>query len=112
MNYDIIVKPTFERELKHLNKRYPSIKADFASLIEELEQNPQSGVDLGGGIRKMRMKITSKGRGKSGGARVITFLIFASEQDAQLNLLYIYDKAEQGTISEKEIEALLRKNDL
>ena len=41
-------------------------------MIDDLEQNPLLGTDLGDGLRKVRMKITSKGKGKSGGARVIT----------------------------------------
>lgn len=71
MNYRIILDDSFEREVKHLSKRYPSLKADLGKLREELYANPQLGTDLGGGLRKIRMAITSKGRGKSGGARVI-----------------------------------------
>ena len=58
------------------------------------------------------MKISSKGKGKSGGARVISFTVIVSQQEATLNLLYIYDKSEQASISKKEIEELLRKNGL
>ena len=90
MNYRIILDDSFEREVKHLSKRYPSLKADLGKLREELYANPQLGTDLGGGLRKIRMAITSKGRGKSG----------------------IYDKAERASISRKEIEELLRKNGL
>lgn len=61
---------------------------------------------------KLGCEITSKGKGKSGGARVITFTVIVSEQEATLNLLYIYDKAERSSISEKEISQLLRQNDL
>ena len=46
---------------------------DYNVLLQELKQNPQAGIDLGGGLRKIRMKINSKGKGKSGGARVISF---------------------------------------
>ena len=112
MNYEIIVKPTFQREAKRLAKHYSSFKEDFASLIDELEQNPQLGTDLGHGLRKVRMKITAKGKGKSGGARVITFTLVVSQQDAILNLLYIYDKADRASISDKEIEQLLKHNGL
>lgn len=112
MNYEIIVKPSFQREAKRMLKHYSSFKEDYAALISELEQNPKLGTDLGSGLRKIRMKITSKGKGKSGGARVITFTVIASEQDAVLNLLYIYDKAERSSISNKEIEELLLKNGL
>ena len=79
-------------------------------MIDDLEQNPLLGTDLGDGLRKVRMKITSKGKGKSGGARVITFTLVVSQQDAVLNLLYIYDKADRASISEKEIEQLLKQN--
>ena len=111
MNYEIIVKPTFQREAKR-QKHYSSFKEDFVSLIDDLEQNPLLGTDLGDGLRKVRMKITSKGKGKSGGARVITFTLVVSQQDAVLNLLYIYDKADRASISEKEIEQLLKQNGL
>lgn len=112
MNYKLIVKPSFEREAKRMAKHYVSFKQDFAALITELEQNPLLGTDLGGGLRKIRMKIGSKGRGKSGGARVISFTVIMSRQDATLNLLYIYDKSERDSISGKEIDELLRKNGL
>ena len=111
MNYEIIVKPTFQREAKRLAKHYSSFKEDFVSLIDDLEQNPLLGTDLGHGLRKVRMKITSKGKGKSGGARVITFTLVVSQQDAVLNLLYIYDKADRASISEKEIEQLLTQTE-
>lgn len=63
-------------------------------------------------MRKVRMRISSKGKGKSGGARVITFTVIVSQQDAILNLLCIYDKADQASISLKEIEQLLIQNEL
>ena len=112
MNYNIIVKPSFEREAKRLRKHYASFKDDFASLIHELEINPFLGVDLGGGVRKIRMALASKGKGKSGGARVITFIGVVSVEEAEVNLLYIYDKAERESIHAKDIEDLLCKNGL
>lgn len=112
MNYSIETSDSFDKEAKRLKKHYASFKEDYAALIKELEENPKLGTDLGGGLRKIRMKITSKGKGKSGGARVISFTVIVSEQDAVLNLLYIYDKAERSSISSKEIDELLRKNKL
>lgn len=112
MNYAIVVKPSFQKEAKRLNKHYASFADDFEALIEDLKQNPKLGTDLGGGLRKIRMKISSKGKGKSGGARVISFTVIVSEQDAVLNLLYLYDKSERSSISAKEIEELLAKNGL
>ena len=72
MNYKIKALPDFVRTLKRLGKKYHSIKQDYAKLLEELYANPQAGIDLGGGLRKVRMAIGSKGRGKSHGARVIS----------------------------------------
>ena len=81
-------------------------------MLEELEANPNLGTDLGGGLRKIRMAIASKGRGKSGGARVITFSVIISVEETEINLLTIYDKSEREPISRAEIEQLLEKNGL
>ena len=112
MDYKIKTAKSFEKELKRLGKRYASIVDDYAHLLEELHANPHLGIDLGGGLRKIRMAITSKGRGKSGGARVITFTVVVAVEETEINLLYIYDKAERSSISRKEIEDLLQKNGL
>lgn len=85
---------------------------DLKTLRDEILTNPQTGTDLGGGLHKIRMKITSKGRGKSGGARVISFTVIVAVDETEINLLYIYDKADRESISMKEIEELLRKNGL
>ena len=107
MNYRIKALPRFAKDLKRLNKKYPSIKEDYSNLLDELKSNPYSGVDLGGGLRKVRMAIKSKGRGKSHGARVITYLLLVSEDEGEINLITIYDKAERESISRSEIEEIL-----
>ena len=112
MKYKLKFQRTFEKEAKRLGKRYVSMKTDIASLSEELLVNPRLGTDLGGGLRKIRMAITSKGKGKSGGARVISFTVVVAVEESEINLLYIYDKAERSSISKKEIEELLRLNRL
>ena len=101
-----------EKDAKRLGKRYPSMKSDVASLCEDILANPNLGADLGGGLRKIRMAITSKGHGKRGGARVITFTVIVSVEEAVINLLTIYDKSERESISRSEILALLEKNSL
>lgn len=108
MSCKLYAFPSFEKKVKHLSKRYKSLKADLINLQDELAKNPAMGTDLGGGLRKVRMAITSKGVGKSGGARVITVVI-ADIKDA-LGLLYIYDKSERSTIKGKELTELLKKN--
>lgn len=112
MRYRTEITGTFKKAFKHLYKRHPSLVADVKELREELMQNPQLGTDLGGGFRKIRMRITSKGRGKSGGARVITFTVIATMDETEINLLYIYDKADCSSISMSEMEELRRANGL
>ncbi len=109
MNYKINVLQPFTRELKRLNKKYHSIKKDYTALLDELYRNPNTGVNLGGSIRKVRMAIGSKGRGKSHGARVITVNVVVSVEETEINLLFIYDKAERDNISAAEIEALIEE---
>ena len=110
MSCRIFTFPSFVRELKHLAKRYKSIKEDLRSLANELKENPRMGSDLGNGLRKVRLSIKSKGTGKRGGARVITVVV--SDLDDNLGLLYIYDKSDRETIKGKELEDLLKKNGL
>ncbi|MBD8040235.1 type II toxin-antitoxin system RelE/ParE family toxin [Phocaeicola sp. Sa1CVN1] len=110
MKPKILPLPTFMRETKRLLKRYRSLWKDLEGLQEELLANPTLGTDLGRGLRKVRMRISSKGKGKSGGARVITFTVIASVDETTINLLYIYDKSERENISPKEIDMLLIAN--
>lgn len=79
----------FLRCVKPLAKRYRSFQDDYRALLDELEKSPNAGVDLGDGFRKVRMAIKSKGKGKSGGARVITFDMV--ERNGCLYLIYAYD---------------------
>lgn len=110
MNCRITVTPDFLRELKRLSKRYRSLKKDLEELGEELTQNPFMGVDLGHRLRKVRMSIASKGKGKSGGARVITYTIILTQIDTEIKLITIYDKSERENISDAELLEILRRN--
>ena len=109
MNYKIIPQKHFLKEVKRLAKRYKSLKKDLQTLQEELERNPFAGIDLGGGVRKMRMAIGSKNRGKSHGARVITYTYTVDESEGVINLIFIYDKEERENISTAEIEDLIKE---
>jgi mRNA-degrading endonuclease RelE of RelBE toxin-antitoxin system len=104
MSYKILSIPPFDKQIKRLIKKYPSLKAEYYDLIEELEKNPQRGIPLGNHCYKIRMAIASKGRGKSGGARVITHFYI---EDKTVFLLTVYDKSEQTDISSKELRELL-----
>ena len=106
MNCKVVTTRKFEREFKHLSKKYRSLDDDYEMLIKELEQNPTTGDDLGDNIRKVRMAIASKNRGKSGGARVITYHLLIDAENAKIYLLTIYDKGKQDSISKEEIKLL------
>lgn len=109
MIYRIIPEKAFLREMKRLLKKYKSLKQDLEKLAEELHANPEAGVSLGGGVRKVRMAIASKNKGKSHGARVITFTYSIDEETGTIVLLYIYDKEERENISATEITRLLEQ---
>ncbi len=105
MNFSIIYTFASEKEIKKLVKKYQSLKKDFSLLLESLEQNPIQGVSLGNNLYKIRLLISSKNTGKSGGARVITYIrIFNKE----VILISIYDKSARATISDKEIKERLK----
>lgn len=100
--------PQFLKDLKRLNKRYKSLKHDFECLLTELSSNPNLGIDLGHGVRKVRMAISSKGKGKSAGARIITFKrIQITAESFQLVLLSVYDKSEIANVSDRYIQSLI-----
>jgi len=82
---------------------------DLVVLRTELESNPRSGDALGRDCFKVRMAIASKGKGKSGGARVVTCVKIVGET---IYLLTIFDKSEQESISDNERDELLRENGL
>lgn len=110
MNCKVEVLFTFKKEFKRLSKRYRSLLNDVQKLQGELLAKPDLGTDLGNGLRKIRMAIQSKGKGKSGGARVITYTIITKIEETEINLLYIYDKSERDSISATEIKELLKQN--
>ena len=87
----------FLRCVKPLAKRYRSFKQDYSAFLDQLEKNPQMGTDLGNGYRKVRMTISSKGKGKSGGARVITLNMV--ERNGCLYLIYAYDKSDADSVN-------------
>jgi len=106
MSYSVYSTPDFRKLLKKLVKKYPSLKADLQGLIDILKEKPDSGIHLGHSIYKIRLAITSKGKGKSGGARVITYLV---TQDQEIYLVYIYDKSQLDNITKEQILELLTK---
>jgi len=103
----IVVTSQFEKDYKRLAKKYPSISSDLEKFKQELLLNPKLGVALSNGFRKIRIAISSKGKGKSGGARIITFNFFVKNQDEKIILVTMYDKNEKESITDAEIKHAL-----
>lgn len=108
MNYSIEITNLFEKQLKRLAKKFPSIKTEFAELVTTLKQNPEQGTCIGGSCYKIRIAIASKGKGKSGGARIISYIQITQ---SRVYLLSIYDKSEQSSITDKELKSWLKNLD-
>ena len=99
----------FERLAKDLKRKYKSFKDDYVSFLDELEQNPFGGEPLGHHTYKNRMAIASKGKGKSGGARVITYNVQKTTADeVVITLMTIYDKSEISNVSDAYLRSLVR----
>lgn len=105
----VVTTSGFEKDAKPLFKKYHSFGDDFEKLIQLLQTNPKLGTSLGLDCFKIRLAISSKGKGKSGGARVIT--CFKLTQETVI-LLSIYDKSDRETITQKQLKALLKEADL
>lgn len=104
MNYRVETIGSFRREAKRLVKKYPSLKTELELLGLRLSENPTLGTSLGNNCYKIRLAIASKGKGASGGARVITHFYVAN---STVFLLSIYDKSELENLSDQHIKALL-----
>lgn len=108
MSCSIKVSDDFAREAKRLAKKYPSFKKDYKEFLDSIAENPLQGDEITKNICKVRMLIKSKGKGKSGGARVITFNILSEIENGQVVLLLIYDKEEASTVKINVIKQLVR----
>ncbi len=87
-------------------KKYKKISADLELCIELLEQKPFSGTHLGKGLYKLRLKSSDKSRGKSGGFRIIYYLI---SEEKKIYLLTIYSKSEIENIPEEKLIKILEE---
>lgn len=106
MSYRVDTIEHFEKEAKRLRKKYSFLKEEILDLIEKLEDSPFEGVPIGNGFYKIRLAIRSKGKGKRGGARVITYVKVIAET---VFLVSIYDKAEQSDISQDLLQQIFEE---
>ncbi len=106
----IVTSDNFRREAKKLLKKYASLAGELLELRNELLENPAMGVHLGNNTYKIRLAVKSKGKGKSGGLRVITYIelvLQAEEINHDILLISIYDKADFDTIDENHLQYLI-----
>ena len=109
MSVFVYTHPEFERQFRRYKKKYHSLTNDFRLFLDRIKENPFQGVSLGMAVRKVRLGVDSKGGGKSGGMRIITYsLNKISDENIEVTLLYIYDKSEMGNVSDQFLAYLLK----
>ena len=108
MNFIAQTTSYFDVAAKRLGRRYKSFADDYDTFLEEIKKNPYQGVELMPGVRKIRMSITSKERGKSGGARVITFTYAVSDKTGVILRLLVYDKSDASSVKNNVLKAILK----
>jgi mRNA-degrading endonuclease RelE of RelBE toxin-antitoxin system len=105
MSYSVELTDNFRKEAKKLQKKYPSLRSELEELGITLSENPTTGTHLGNNVYKIRLAIKSKGKGKRGGARVMTQVKIVNEK---VYLFSIYNKGEKDDISDEEIRELIK----
>ena len=108
MSFEIQTTSYFDTEAKRLAKRHRSFIDDLEDFQKNLLKNPYQGTELSPGIRKIRLTNDSKGRGKSGGARVITFTYLVDEKDGVVILLLLYDKTDASSIKINIVRKIIK----
>lgn len=108
MNNSIIYSGVFVRRAKIFKKKHFSLVEDLYELEQNLLDNPLQGNDLGAGLYKIRLAVKSKGKGKSGGFRIITYLVSNDPEGTVINMLTIYDKSEESNINVKELQKIIK----
>lgn len=106
----IKILPEFEHRARMMAKKYRSFAKDYKAFIESLKMNPIQGRSLGGGVYKIRIAIASKAKGKSGGARILTYCVKRVEPEKIIVVLMsIYDKGDMDNVSDNYIKDILKE---
>lgn len=106
MNYKIETTDDFDKEIKALNKKYPSLKSDFQNVLDNLSIELELAINLGNGFKKIKFAIKSKGKGSSGGGRIITYETIVAVDDTLVIFASIYNKGDYDSID----LSILKKN--
>ncbi|MBN2963563.1 type II toxin-antitoxin system RelE/ParE family toxin [Sulfurospirillum sp. T05] len=104
--HNLTVKDTsvFAKAVKNLKRKFRNIDKDWLAFVDGIKTEEDLGVYLGSGVYKARISNSDKRTGKSGGYRLISYLKLLNNE---LYLIYIYDKSDFETLSEKEIDQLI-----
>lgn len=109
MKNKITTIPIFDTRYKRFVKKFPTLEQEITEFKKELLKNPKQGILITQNTYKIRLASADKNKGKSGGFRVITFLINESENETEIVLLLIYDKSEESSFNKKEIIKIINK---
>jgi len=104
----VIPTPYFERKFKRLARKFPSLGDALVNLEKELSDNPKLGEPLGANIYKIKVAAKDKSKGKSGGFRVITYLIQELKNSHEIYLITIFDKSEEASIPKPVLLKLVK----
>ena len=113
MKCRIVAIDDFNRDAKRLGKKYVSLKSELKELENQLLENPRTGMFIKENTYKIRLGVKSKGKGKSGGMRIITYVVEVEieenekEQDFTVILVAIYDKSEMENLPDKQLRNLI-----
>jgi len=112
MGNKVILTAFFIKKAKRLIKKYRTLKSSLANLEQALINNPRLGDNYGANIYKIRLADESKGKGKSGGFRVVTYVVEENAGLLEIFLVTIFDKSEESTIGKDEIKIILSSEGL
>lgn len=109
MTNKVIPTPLFETKFKRLSRKFSSLASEIEYLENELIKNPEFGISLGANLYKIRLASKDKVKGKSGGFRVITYLIYETENSTDIYLITLFDKSEESSINKTDLLKLVRQ---
>ncbi|HAH54342.1 MAG TPA: addiction module toxin RelE [Flavobacterium sp.] len=112
MANSIVLSPIFEIRFKRLKKKFPTLESEFNEFAMVLLKNPTMGTLITENVYKIRIASTDKNSGKSGGFRVITYVINKIENETEINMIIIYDKSEESSFNKNQIKTLIKNLDL
>ena len=104
--FDVYKTDYFAKLVKKLSKKYPSIENDIDDFLDKIDDIKDLGVVLGQNLYKVRLKNTDNNKGKSGGYRLISYLLL---KEKELTLLYIYSKSDIANIKETDLDKIILK---